>query len=118
MEHDAEKLRIGCEIAMRKYKVYSNITDEFLFEGTAEECAAFCGLSVSWFKEVANDIGVCCRGRYRVMEVYGTGDAQQEKQVSSDSSMSAAARRWDEFVTPIREYYGIPVYRAGKEVKR
>lgn len=103
---------------MRKYKVYSNITDEFLFEGTAEECAAFCGLSLSWFKEMANDIGVCCRGRYRVMEIYGAGDAQQEKQVSSDSSMAAAARRWDEFVTPIREYYGIQVYRPKSEVRR
>lgn len=103
---------------MRKYKVYSNITDEFLFEGTAEECAKFCGLSLSWFKEVTNDIGVCCRGRYRVMEVYGTEDAKQEKQVSSDSSMAAAARRWDEFVTPIRERYGIPVYKPEKGVRK
>lgn len=100
---------------MRKYKVYSNITDEFLFEGTAEECAEFCGLSLSWFKEVANDIGVCCRGRYRVKEVYGEAE---EKLPQKNDSMKAAAKAWDEFCEPIRKKFGIPVYRPGKGAGR
>lgn len=114
MEHDAEKLRIGCEITMSKHKLYalySLITDKKVFVGTASECARFCGGSTSGFHNYTSSRSGTFKG-YRVEVVQ---EAQEKG--SFDSEMRAAAKKWDEFCQPIREKYGIPVYKAKSEVR-
>ena len=96
-----------------RWRVKSKNTG-MVFEGTTEECAKFVGLTPEWFKQSAMEFGRCGRGgRYEIEEIYG-----QPEHSNVSSSELQAIRKWDEFVTPIREKYGIPVYRPGKEGRR
>ena len=93
--------------------VYDTATDEKVFEGTSRQVSEFTGVSVGHVQNVALKNGTCAKGRYRIID---TG-MHPEKQIDA-SSCSAAIKAWDDFATPIREHFGIPVYRPGKEERR
>lgn len=96
-----------------KYRVIDNITDKKIFEGSAKQINEITGASMSRICEAARDGRTICRGRYRIIDISG-----DREKMTANNDMLSAAKAWDEFVTPIREYYGIPVYRPGKGVRR
>ena len=97
---------------LRKYNLY-NVKDELVFTGTAPECVEFCGGTTSGFHNAIKYNRNCFYCGYRIEVAEEVGD-----KAATDSCLVATAKRWDEFCKPIREKYGIPVYRPGKEVRR
>lgn len=122
----AEEWRARTEpwvITMRKKKNYivtDPKTNNIIAAGDCHECAEAMGISVKAFYKAAMRSSTCGCRKYTVEEkspeqvsAVKDGDTtikplEFEKKV--DTSLVAAAKRWDEFVTPIREYYGIPQY--------
>lgn len=99
--------------AVKHYKVYEISTGELLVSGGAEECAAFIGISKSWFREAAKEGLNLGQGKYQV-EVT---NKERPKRKDESKLTKEAIQKWDDFVTPIRERYGIPVYKAKPEVR-
>ena len=97
-------------ISEHTYQVFDSIERKTVLEGTAKDVAKFIGTSVQYVASCAREQRPMRKGRYYIVDVT---EAVKLKSAPSPN-MLAAARKWDEFVTPIREYYGIPVYRPGK----
>ena len=87
-----------------RYRVY-DAWDEFVVEGTARECAEGLGVAVKSFREMAAKFK---NGKYKKYSIF---EVQPEEVWKSDRDL---AKQWDDFVTPIRERYGVPVYKPGK----
>lgn len=85
------------------YRVYTP-RGKFLVEGTVEECAEKLGLTVRGFQDAAR---MFKRGRYKKYNIYDVTDEIRERNRD-------VIKKWDDFVTPIRERFGVPVYRPGK----
>ena len=98
---------------VKKYRVIDNITDKKIFEGSSKQIHEITGISQSRICEAAREGRPIAGGRYLIIDI---SEDKEKMNVSGD--MLSAAKAWDEFVTPIREYYGIPVYRPGKGVRR
>lgn len=95
---------------MYLYKVY-NLFGEQIAQGTTKECAAQLGMKETGFRAAVDRMraGIC---RSMVIE---------EFEYMPDSEiilMQDAAAKWDAFITPIREQYGVPVYKAKGEAGR
>ena len=88
------------------FRVYT-LAGELIVQGNAAECAEALGLKKDGVKGlVERSRNGAKLKRYRIEEVrfednYNTGMVQ-------------AAKNWDAFVKPLREKYGIPVYRGEK----
>lgn len=58
----------------RRYEVYDGKTTEYLFEGTARECAEWMGLTKKGFNSAFALFG---KGKYRKYEIYEVEDVDQ-----------------------------------------
>ena len=96
----------------KRYEVYDLVKGNLLVAGTAMCCADALGLTADAIRSMAN--GKYSSRKYDVREIKPPG-AEPEKASHTDNNMITAARRWDAFCAPIREKYGIPVCRPGKE---
>lgn len=94
---------------LNKYALYDVNTGKRVFTGTAQECVDFCEGTISGFATAYKCSRTCTYKGYRIELV-----KERPEKVEFGVAEKEAAKRWDEFVTPIREYYGIPVYRPGK----
>ncbi len=95
--------------AIKQFRVFDN-SGNLIMEGTAKECSERIGICDSTFRDCAERSKRGGYGKYRIVQV--SEDA--EKEISKD--VVGLIKQWDDFVTPIREKYGVPVYR-GKEKK-
>ncbi len=93
---------MGAEINI--YRVYNPRNGKFIVEGTVSDCAEKLGMTKDRFRRVAYEFR---RGKYSKFNIYDVTD--EYKQCGNLSYYAAAVKKWDDFVTPIREYYGIPV---------
>lgn len=98
---------------LRRFELRSMLTDELLFEGTAPECEKFCGTDPGKISNAYNNTKSKSYHGMRIVLV----EESSEKDISSFRDRRAV-EKWDEFVTPIRERYGIPVYKPGKDGAR
>jgi hypothetical protein len=83
---------------------------KIVVEGTSSECAEAIHCSHSHFHRLANgDVGY---PEYWVVQL-----KTEPVQKGRDSDTADLIKSWDDFVTPIREAYGVPRY-VPKEVRR
>ena len=94
---------------MAKFRVYDSKTDALIVEGTPAECGAALGMKTcSFYSAIANSrIGYYKKFRFEDVS---------DKPTRLDEYKAAVAA-WDEFVTPIRERFGIPVRHLGERKK-
>lgn len=78
------------------YTLY-DVHDEAVFCGTASECAEYLGCTVKQFSSGFD--------KYRKYKKH-----RIERQITERDA--ELIRKWDETVAPLREKYGIPVYKA------
>ena len=95
------------------YRVYNPRNGKFIVEGTVSECADKLNMTTSRFRRAAYEFR---QGKYSKLNIYDVTDEYDKDEVKKQSD-AAAIRAWDDFVTPIREYYGIPVRHLGEEKK-
>lgn len=95
---------------MNKYRVYDGKTDDLVVDGTAEECAQALNMQVGSFRQNSY---LSEQGEYKKYKIvaYTVSDPKIQ------SEYAEAIKKWDDFVTPIRERFGIPVRHLG-EVKK
>ena len=92
---------------MATYKVFTK-ANKLLASGTAQECGEILGVSGKTVVTYAR----ACRN----------GEACEYKVIADDPNLkvcgnAAAIKAWDDFITPIREYYGIPIRPLGENKK-
>ena len=75
-------------------------TEEILLEGSSGECAKFLGVSIKGFYSAVQK---SAEGTY--------SKALVEVSPQLTERDYDAIRKWDEFTEPLREKYGVPVYR-------
>ena len=86
-------------------------TGEVVFTGTARQCREHFCVPDTTFRLAASE-GNLLRKRYVVDQV--NADELDNTETVPNAS---AAKMWDDFCAPIRERYGIPVYRPEVEVQ-
>ena len=87
---------------VNRYRVFSE-DGRILFQGTAVDCCEYLKICKSVFYDKAESgKKENYRGKYRIILV----DAQE---IINDHER--LCKQWDDLVTPIREKYGVPVYR-------
>ena len=96
-----------------KYKVIDPATGQTLFYGSAREIAERFDTRAD---NILKAIKKSKNGTYRGFRIVLQAAAPEKVETSFE--FVSAAKAWDEFVTPIREYYGVPVYRPKAEVRR
>lgn len=79
-----------------------------LAEGNERECAEQLGVNYNTFHTWLHNPGRVIP--YRIVAL----PAEAVEKVPTPE-LAAAAAEWDRFITPIREAYGVPVYRPKKE---
>lgn len=95
---------------MQKYRVYKGDTDEIVVEGTSSECAKEMGVTrMSAFYDAVSRSRAGNHAKYRIEVVPGETVLQ--------AGYMEAIKAWDDFVTPIRQRFGIPVRHLGEEKK-
>lgn len=96
---------------MNPFKVYRvyNPKGKFLVEGDVFACAEKLGMTVKSFRDAAEKFA---QGRYKKYNIY---DVTDEKDCEIKASDRDAIKKWNDFVTPIRERFGIPVYKPPKK---
>lgn len=87
---------------------------KFVVAGTIKECADAIGVAEGSLWHAIE------KGRNRNYKQYQLKDItvyEKDEGWMQKSENIKAARQWDEFITPVRERFGVPVYKA-KEGKR
>lgn len=90
----------------KTYEVYDPITNTLLVKGNAAECAEQLGMLRGTFMKAAIE------PNYKRFKIVDT--TEYDNMPSPAEAYADAIKSWDDFVTPIREKYGIPVYRGRK----
>lgn len=99
-----------------RFELYDQDTGELVFAGTDAECSEFAGASLtSAISKAYRNTRNATYHNYRIVDVTPPELAGDKPLVNGTAE---AIRKWDEFCEPIRAEFGIPVYRAGKEVWR
>ena len=94
----------------RIYGLFNPLTGELAFEGTANECAEFCGGTVAGFLGGYNrTINETYHG-YSVEVV-----SEPPVKANGCAEFKKAAEAWDAFCEPIRKAYGISVRKGDRE---
>lgn len=83
---------------------FRTLDGKIVAEGTIEECAVQMGMSAS---NVKHKIYNPSDHDYLTVEEVGSCVEKQR-----DSKFVTAAKQWDDFITPIREKYGVKKYRG------
>ena len=92
------------------YRVYSP-NGKFIVEGDVEKCADKLGIDFTSFERAAERFK---SGRYQKYRIYDVTDENRSGIRECDRDV---IKKWDDFVTPIRERYGIPVRHLGEGKK-
>lgn len=100
-----------------KYKIRDPSNGDLLFAGNTKECAEFMGITMKTFQ---NGTHYMLRRNKEIYRGYHIEVEKAEKveKVECNSKpfrndvTKQQAKAWDDFVMPIRERYGIPVYRS------
>lgn len=95
---------------MNNYRVYDGKTGDLIVEGTAEECAKAVNMQVGSFRQNSY---LSERGMYKKYKIV----ACEMFDSKIKSEYAEAIKAWDDFVTPIRERFGIPVRHLGEGKK-
>jgi hypothetical protein len=95
---------------MNNYRVYDGKTGDLIVEGTAEECAKALNMQTISFK---SNSYLSEQGKYKKYKIV-TCDLPEPRM---QSGYAEAIQSWDDFVTPIRERFGIPVRHLGEGKK-
>lgn len=90
---------------MAKYRVYDGKTGDLIVEGTPAECGAALGMKTNSFYSA---VAYSRDGYYKKFRFEDISD----KPTKLDEYKAAVAA-WDDFVTPIRQRFGIPVRHLG-----
>lgn len=90
------------------FRVYDKDNGDLLFEGAAKMCAERFQMSESSFRDAA-ERGYFVAGKYKV-EKYCT-DGVTMKDLDAIES-------WNKFCEPLREKFGVPVYKAKSGSRR
>lgn len=88
------------------FRVYNPVDGRFIVEGTASECAKKLGITEKSFRWAAERFK---KGDYKKYNIY---DVSNERESTVRECDRDVIKAWDDFVTPIRERFGIPVYRG------
>ena len=91
------------------WRVYNPLNGKFIVEGTDIECAKKLGIAVRSFNDAARRYK---EGRYHKYYIYDVSDEPENVDQKSERELIKA---WDDFVTPIRERFGVPVYKGGRK---
>lgn len=91
----------------KRYEIYDHRTGLLVFAGTANECGEFVRIGVGTIRAAAEIENRVLLGKYTVVDV-----SNEVKNTDCDTQSTSPAQQWDEFITPIREKFGIPVYRG------
>ena len=92
------------------YRVYSP-NGKFIVEGDTEKCADKLGVDFTSFERATKRFK---QGQYHKYRIYDVTDENRSLIRDCDRDV---IKKWDDFVTPIRERYGIPVRHLGEEKK-
>lgn len=92
------------------YRVYSP-NGKFIVEGDAEKCSDKLGIDMMSFERAAKRFK---QGQYHKYRIYDVTDENRTLIRECDRDV---IKKWDDFVTPIRERYGIPVRHLGEGKK-
>ena len=84
---------------------------KFIVEGDAEKCSDKLGIDFTSFERAAERFK---RGQYHKYRIYDVTDENRSLIRDCDRDV---IKKWDDFVTPIRERYGIPVRHLGEGKK-
>ena len=91
-----------------QYEIICNQTGKVVFTGDGKACGDWLGKSSDCVRAAARR-GINISGKqYRVRCLNDNRDLISEAE---------AIKQWDDFVTPIRQRFGIPVYKAKPEVR-
>ena len=94
---------------LNRYMVLSK-DGRILCQGTATDCCEYLKICKSVFYDKAESgKKENYRGKYRIMLV----EAPTDKEI--DNEYERLCKQWDDFVAPIREKYGVPVYKKEKK---
>lgn len=94
---------------MNNYRVYDGKTGDLIVEGTAEECAKAVNMQVGSFRQNSY---LSEQGMYKKYRIVVVPD-----ETVPQAGYMEAVKAWDDFVTPIRQRYGIPVRHLGEGKK-
>ena len=97
---------------IRIYRVFNPINGKFIVEGTASDCAEKLNMTTERFRRVNYEFR---QGKYGKLNIYDVTDEYEQEKLLGN--YRAAIKKWDDFVTPIREYYGVPVRHLEDHVK-
>lgn len=89
---------------LQRFKV-TNIWGEVVARGTAEECAKQLGIAVKTFRNNFHNQGKFVNSKWEIVLTNEPGEKDR------NSNTAAMIKRWDDFTTPLREEFGIPVYK-------
>lgn len=90
----------------QRFKVVS-LRGHLLAEGNERECAEMLGVNYNTFH---NWMYLPDSAPFKIVPI-----PVEAVDKTFTPEMIAAAAEWDRFITPIREAYGVPVYRPKKE---
>ena len=96
---------------LKKFLVIEIDTQTVVCEGSAKLVRDTLGISDSLLRAATKKGYTACGGKYRII------DLSDDDEPTSGVGMKEAADNWEKFCAPIRERYGIPVYKA-PEVKK
>lgn len=99
-------------VELNVYRVYDPRNGKFIVEGTVSECADKLNMTNDRFRKAAFEFK---NGRYRKLNIYDVTDEYNKADIQK--KYSDVIKAWDDFVTPIRERYGIPVRHLGEGKK-
>lgn len=95
-------------MARMLFEVYNTFGD-LIAKGNSSECAKALGISDVTFLHYANEL-YASTSRFKIVKTF-----QPEVTLAKTRETAAQIKKWDDWATPLRDYFGIPVYRPGKD---
>lgn len=84
---------------------------KLIVEGGGATCAELLGVTPSTFYCAVSHLE---KREYRGYIIECVKEEKDNRAPSLDADAAEAARKWDEFVTPIRQRYGLQVHKGGR----
>ena len=100
----------------KRYTVHDKSTGDFLAEGTVSECAKALNLTIKGFQSAVKMAETVGHGKYEIVDL--NPERKKVKWADSknvDKALLEQAQKWDEFITPIRERFGIKASNSPAE---
>lgn len=98
-------------IKKRRFKIY-DMDGNPIISGTSGECCKKLGCSYNSLTRFAQTTIRGTNTKYEVIEI---DPVERENKEGVDRRVKDAIKAWDDFVTPIRKRYGVPVRHLGEK---